>query len=1356
MIFKPLSNLSRHAALAKHLWVQTGGHNQSSQPSAFFLTTNQLARQQSQLAVRHGNGFGSSGGSSGEDSTTTASYATIGSSSTFQTITPLSSLDDEKHREILEAAGGVHEPANSSASGGYMMYNHQRTLVKPKPVTEFHRRYSIDARSEAAETRDQKVDATEPKNASVNSQSEVAVEQAGLNPEIESQPQHQQQSDELLVQQVELTQNEETEVSSSLLESESQVHSQTLSDVQSQPQTRSVSQSSAPSSIASLEQLTVSKTSAAIPNLGTVSVSRNSTSFDDQISIAFSSSDYERVIELYRTLFPSKPLSIHAFNKVLISIANVCTENTNNPDLGPLLDAYTSLLSTKALVPNVHTYSILITTLLESADKLGETPNLINLRNVESRHANLLPSVASELAKALEVASMYSDLVFQLFEASNSVKVRNYPSSIYVQLLDAAIKFNKLDQLPKIIQHIQSSSSDSSLDVDLLLIKSYGLTKDVKSATEVFNKYQKGSKSQFSPELVSAMVSTYFHCDDAASAAQLVETIINDRSKDLFVQSPEFEQILVQVFTGFARLGQYSDTWAWLQQAESDSSICPISLDTLVKTFSSVCNARADSVNVESDGAVVHQMFDFVAAIKASSNSDLFNDARCDYINYCISTNNLERLYKAISETQYRGGIWDETTLFRVVQFLSQQGQLDLALNVFQMQSFRLKKYLAENDASDQYSAFGEEVLSLIVAGMKSQNQLTMDNALAVAKSGFMTPRVFANTNGGGIDVMQAIWAARSNGVEIYSSARSLALDIVDLHCTWIQSCTQGSLGNLSIPTEIAQELTKNFKIFIQDIISQKLPISNVLHENVESSLQLLNDYASIELWNDYFHKSQKPESPPFVEEARSEPFTIVNLDASAEIIGYARTEHGVMQALNTLRDTFIRKELVTPDAILYLVEAAATGKLKGANEIIREVYSLSLQYLPPHTMAPQAWDAWCAIHRSIVTHSAETDYALAEQAYVSLLNMGSCPDATSYGQLMAHAPTNGNRDEAVDAMRMFNEARASGIPLNTFIYNVLLSKLSKARKLKEAVAVFDEMDRLNIKKSNVTYGTMISACCRAGDGDFAMKLFNEMERSPLYIPKVAPFNIMLQYFVHAKQDRQSALKVYNQLRALGLKPSPHTYKLLIDMYSTIEPIDIASADKVLLTIKEDGSEVTSQHFAALLFTRGVVKNDLAAAQEFYDVLVHERKIRPDKVIFQALLESYVVNNKVRDTTKVLQEMIAYGVDLNAYMANILIRGWASISLDKSVGLFDYILQGNIAEPSSYESIIRAFIFHGDFTSANNVLNLMRTNRYPEAVVQKVDTLIKQSATTTPSGDRILLDSIFRHDAHRLHAVNAA
>ncbi|KAA8907666.1 hypothetical protein TRICI_004957 [Trichomonascus ciferrii] len=383
------------------------------------------------------------------------------------------------------------------------------------------------------------------------------------------------------------------------------------------------------------------------------------------------------------------------------------------------------------------------------------------------------------------------------------------------------------------------------------------------------------------------------------------------------------------------------------------------------------------------------------------------------------------------------------------------------------------------------------------------------------------------------------------------------------------------------------------------------------------------------------------------------------------------------------------------------------------SDEKLEQNYQHALQTLPHPSTSQEAYDQWVEIHRAVVSHGEKE---VATAAYKNLLDMGSFPDATGYGKLIA---ADDAIDSASDALILFNEAVMNVRP-TTFLYNVLLAKLSKARRLKEALMYFQDMERGGVKRSNVTYGTMISAACRAGDEELAKQLFDEMEAK--FPPTIAPFNIMLQHYVHTKR-RKEALQVYNRLKQVCI-PSPHTYKLLIDMY-TIEPIDIKAAEQVLEMIPYP----TTQHYSALIYAKGVEQRDLEGAKAVY-------KGEPDELIYQALLESYVINDV--DPTEVLLDMEKNRVKLNAYMANILIRGWAPNNLQKSVGLFYHILENKIAEPSSYESIIRAYLHHGDVTSATNVLMIMRMNSYPEPVIAKVQTLIESN-----NGD--LIESIFRH-----------
>ena len=78
----------------------------------------------------------------------------------------------------------------------------------------------------------------------------------------------------------------------------------------------------------------------------------------------------------------------------------------------------------------------------------------------------------------------------------------------------------------------------------------------------------------------------------------------------------------------------------------------------------------------------------------------------------------------------------------------------------------------------------------------------------------------------------------------------------------------------------------------------------------------------------------------------------------------------------------------------------------------------------------------------------------------------------------------------------------------NVFLYNTVISRLSRARRASDALALFAEMKQANLRPTSVTYGAVINACCKTADEANAVALFEEMVHSPGYRPNVPPYNV--------------------------------------------------------------------------------------------------------------------------------------------------------------------------------------------------------------------------------------------------------
>jgi pentatricopeptide repeat protein len=160
----------------------------------------------------------------------------------------------------------------------------------------------------------------------------------------------------------------------------------------------------------------------------------------------------------------------------------------------------------------------------------------------------------------------------------------------------------------------------------------------------------------------------------------------------------------------------------------------------------------------------------------------------------------------------------------------------------------------------------------------------------------------------------------------------------------------------------------------------------------------------------------------------------------------------------------------------------------------------------------------------------------------IRLLDQGATPSADAYGVLIQHVKD--TTDDTLGGLALFHEALERGVKPNLYLYNNIISKLSKARKADYALELFQQMKSSGIKPSSITYGAVIGACARVGDVGSAETLFAEMINSNTFKPRVPPYNTMMQLHTTTRPNRISVLYYYNEMKKANVRPSAHTYKV--------------------------------------------------------------------------------------------------------------------------------------------------------------------------------------------------------------------
>ncbi|KAI1841357.1 hypothetical protein JX266_012438 [Neoarthrinium moseri] len=348
-------------------------------------------------------------------------------------------------------------------------------------------------------------------------------------------------------------------------------------------------------------------------------------------------------------------------------------------------------------------------------------------------------------------------------------------------------------------------------------------------------------------------------------------------------------------------------------------------------------------------------------------------------------------------------------------------------------------------------------------------------------------------------------------------------------------------------------------------------------------------------------------------------------------------------------------------------------------------------------------------------------DRTLAEQYHLELLDIGAAPSANTFGLYITTLKESTKTfDEASEAVKIFHRAKAEGVEPSSFLYNALIGKLGKARRIDDCLFYFAEMRALGIKPTSVTYGTVVNALCRVSDEKFAEELFDEMEAMPNYKARPAPYNSMMQFFLTTKRDKTKVLAYYERMKAKNIAPTSHTYKLLVDTHATLEPVNLTAAEAVLDMIRSSGQQPEPVHYASLVHARGCVLHDMEGARKIFDSVMRDPSIPSHPCLFQALFESMVANHHVSDTEAILTEMRRRHVELTPYIANTLIHGWTSEkNIDKARAVYNDVSRAK-REPSTYEAMTRAYLAVEQRERAKTVVSEMLTRGYPSAVVNKV------------------------------------
>ncbi|KAL1868613.1 hypothetical protein Plec18167_008204 [Paecilomyces lecythidis] len=991
------------------------------------------------------------------------------------------------------------------------------------------------------------------------------------------------------------------------------------------------------------------------------------------------------------------------------------------------LDVYSDMLR-RRVIPNEETYKTLVQLLVTRAVDTIRAKEVLEQQRTRfggMEEPGKFMFQSSEVERELLAEDHSLAIAIKLFTTATTRHADLvFPLPVYRLLITACAQEGMVEDMIRIYAHMETHKVIPHADIFPSMIDAFAAMGDLKSAVECYNEYRTlaiaddkgtfGIVERRDGEVYAALIRAYFSCGKKEGGLRFLDRIrssFDSVKEDRETRQQAVEAVIVQdaLVQHALNRGRFAEA---VEQAETR-----LQGAALQAALSKICMAAADA----GDAGVACTAYDGL-----TSESP---EAAVSMLALYVRSGNVAAarpFWSVLAQSQATPDWIQPTSMYAVA--LLKSGQVDEGLAEARRMLARIRSHNHQHHRQLPVREEIDEALELL-------GRVLMQTAAVLSPQAAIT-LLWAMVENGGLVSPVAEHAIASLGPMGISQ-----LSAPDL--TLALQVQAGMLLNHSAIFDIAHPV--RFAHMVDVALSTGLAMDAFTTRLVDQAMAKLSESRPdiAQRWQDhlapmvkqpytpssrYTPVSESPVSSATSTEDTFDPYAYATDYRGSAIIAdelentSGRADSHLNEALQKFKN--MRRVGRHPRYITYAKLITAAAKC-GRMNLVHDILGMARHDVPLIPQYSVVKYGWVSILDAMVAACLSLgDRNLAAKYHQELLNMGAAPSANTFGLYITTLKESTKTfDEATEAVKIFHRATAEGVEPTSFLYNALIGKLGKARRIDDCLLYFAEMRANGVRPTSVTYGTIVNALCRVSDERFAEEMFDEMESMPNYKPRPAPYNSMIQYFLNTKRDRSKVLAYYERMQSKNIQPTMHTYKLLIDAYASLEPIDMAAAEKVLESIKAAGQQPEAVHYASLIHAKGCVMHDMEGARKVFDSVVNSR-VRLQPCLYQALFEAMVANHQVAATADLLKDMASRNVEMTAYIANTLIHGWAADgNIENAKSIYDGIgIQKR--EPSTYEAMTRAFLASEDRQSASGVVQEMLSRGYPTAVASKIVELV--------------------------------
>ncbi|ONK71202.1 uncharacterized protein A4U43_C04F5930 [Asparagus officinalis] len=277
---------------------------------------------------------------------------------------------------------------------------------------------------------------------------------------------------------------------------------------------------------------------------------------------------------------------------------------------------------------------------------------------------------------------------------------------------------------------------------------------------------------------------------------------------------------------------------------------------------------------------------------------------------------------------------------------------------------------------------------------------------------------------------------------------------------------------------------------------------------------------------------------------------------------------------------------------------------------------------------------------------------------------------------------------------------------LNPETFAIIIRNYARAQKFDEALYAFNVMDKFGIAPDLSSFNSLLSALCKAKNVRKAHQVFDEM--SERFEPDSKTYSILLQGWGLAP-NLPKMFEVFDEMVERGCEPDIVTYGIMVD--SLCKAGRIEKAVEVVREMRVRDCPPTSFIYSVLVHGYGVEKRIEDAVETFLEM--ERNGVIPDVAVYNALVSAFCKVHRFENVYRVLGEMGEKGVVPNSRTCNIILNCLIGLGRnDEAYRLFRRMIK--ICEPDSdtYTMMIKMFFESDRLEMAMKVWKYMRIKQF--------------------------------------------